>query len=183
MLTPENVFLAVQPVDMRRGIDTLTQYVQDELKSSWHEGAAFVFTNNRIRPVTTWLPAKSKSAIHCLNTAVSTSAPDEISRVNTSTPDPIPAFPPNLVPQESGMSCPQHYTTGTASGRLSFFLLVNSIWSSWVKESVSGNGHLMPDAINRWKSVRTVEWLRLRCWAIARIERLSSNRSRSASGK
>jgi hypothetical protein len=45
MLTPENVFLAVQPVDMRRGIDTLTQYVRDELKSSWHEGAVFVFTN------------------------------------------------------------------------------------------------------------------------------------------
>lgn len=45
MLTPENVFLAVQPGDMRRGIETLTQYVQDELKSSWHEGAAFVFTN------------------------------------------------------------------------------------------------------------------------------------------
>ena len=45
MLLPENVFLAVKPVDMRRGIDTLTQYVQDELKSSWHEGAAFVFTN------------------------------------------------------------------------------------------------------------------------------------------
>ncbi|EEO7800602.1 IS66 family insertion sequence element accessory protein TnpB, partial [Salmonella enterica] len=45
MLTPENVFLAVKPVDMRRGIDTLTRYVQDELKSSWHEGAAFVFTN------------------------------------------------------------------------------------------------------------------------------------------
>ncbi|EBR8575231.1 IS66 family insertion sequence hypothetical protein, partial [Salmonella enterica subsp. enterica serovar Java] len=30
---------------MRRGIDTLTQYIQDELKSTWHEGAAFVFTN------------------------------------------------------------------------------------------------------------------------------------------
>lgn len=45
MLTPENVFLAVKPVDMRRGIDTLTQYVQDELNASWHEGAAFVFTN------------------------------------------------------------------------------------------------------------------------------------------
>ncbi|ECF1925810.1 IS66 family insertion sequence element accessory protein TnpB, partial [Salmonella enterica subsp. enterica serovar Newport] len=26
MLTPDNVFLAVKPVDMRRGIDTLTQY-------------------------------------------------------------------------------------------------------------------------------------------------------------
>lgn len=45
MLKPDNVFLAVNPVDMRRGIDTLTQYVQDTLKSSWHEGAAFVFTN------------------------------------------------------------------------------------------------------------------------------------------
>ncbi|EJE2441039.1 IS66 family insertion sequence element accessory protein TnpB [Salmonella enterica] len=48
MLTPDTVFLAVKPVDMRRGIDTLTQYVQDELKSPWHEGAAFVFTNNAV---------------------------------------------------------------------------------------------------------------------------------------
>ena len=45
MLKPDNVFLAVNPVDMRRGIDTLTQYVQDTLKSSWHESAAFVFAN------------------------------------------------------------------------------------------------------------------------------------------
>lgn len=45
MLKPDNVFLAVKPVDMRRGIDSLTQYVQDALKSSWHEGAAFVFAN------------------------------------------------------------------------------------------------------------------------------------------
>lgn len=45
MLKPDNVFLAVNPVDMRRGIDTLTQYVQDTLKSSWHDSAAFVFTN------------------------------------------------------------------------------------------------------------------------------------------
>ena len=45
MLKPDNVFLAVKPVDMRRGIDTLTQYVQDTLKSSWHENAAFVFAN------------------------------------------------------------------------------------------------------------------------------------------
>ncbi|EME1242752.1 IS66 family insertion sequence element accessory protein TnpB, partial [Salmonella enterica subsp. enterica serovar Infantis] len=28
MLTPDNVFLTVKPVDMRRGIDTLTQYRQ-----------------------------------------------------------------------------------------------------------------------------------------------------------
>lgn len=45
MLRPDNVFLAVKPGDMRRGIDTLTQYIQDGLKSTWHEGAAFVFTN------------------------------------------------------------------------------------------------------------------------------------------
>lgn len=45
MLKPDNVFLAVKPVDMRRGIDTLTQYVQDTLKSSWHDSAAFVFAN------------------------------------------------------------------------------------------------------------------------------------------
>ncbi|EBD6544466.1 IS66 family insertion sequence element accessory protein TnpB [Salmonella enterica] len=45
MLRPDNVFLAVKPVDMRRGIDTLTQYIQDEPKSTRHEGAAFVFTN------------------------------------------------------------------------------------------------------------------------------------------
>ncbi|EBR8157942.1 hypothetical protein DOA20_22580 [Salmonella enterica subsp. enterica serovar Newport] len=45
MLTPDNVFLAVKTVDMRHGIDTLTQYLQDELKSTWHEGATFVFVN------------------------------------------------------------------------------------------------------------------------------------------
>ena len=45
MLTPDNVFLVVKPVDMRRGIDTLTQYVQNELNAAWHDGAAFVFTN------------------------------------------------------------------------------------------------------------------------------------------
>ncbi|EAW2935882.1 IS66 family insertion sequence element accessory protein TnpB [Salmonella enterica] len=50
MLRPDNVFLAVKPVDMRRGIDTLTQYIQEELKSTWHEGAAFVFVNNLWSP-------------------------------------------------------------------------------------------------------------------------------------
>ncbi|EPS2546848.1 TPA: IS66 family insertion sequence element accessory protein TnpB [Escherichia coli] len=45
MLSPDNVFIAIKPVDMRRGIDTLTQYIQDELRSTWHEGAAFVFVN------------------------------------------------------------------------------------------------------------------------------------------
>lgn len=45
MLKPDNVVLAVKPVDMRRGINTLTQYMQDMLKSSWHESTAFVFAN------------------------------------------------------------------------------------------------------------------------------------------
>ena len=45
MLSPDNVFIAIKPVDMRRGIDALTQYIQDELRSTWHEGAAFVFVN------------------------------------------------------------------------------------------------------------------------------------------
>ena len=30
MLSPDNVFIAIKPADMRRGIDTLTQYIQDE---------------------------------------------------------------------------------------------------------------------------------------------------------
>ena len=45
MLKPEHLFLAVKPVDMRQGIDILTQYVQDILQATWHEGAAFVFAN------------------------------------------------------------------------------------------------------------------------------------------
>ncbi|GDJ62161.1 hypothetical protein BvCmsKSP035_03566 [Escherichia coli] len=45
MLSPDNVFIAIKPVDMRRGIDALTQYIQDELRSIWHGGAAFVFVN------------------------------------------------------------------------------------------------------------------------------------------
>ncbi|EFG1570289.1 IS66 family insertion sequence element accessory protein TnpB [Escherichia coli] len=31
--------------NMRRDIDTLIQYVQNELNAAWHDGAAFVFTN------------------------------------------------------------------------------------------------------------------------------------------
>lgn len=45
MLSPDNVFIAIKTVDMRRGIDTLTQYIQDKLRSIWHEGASFVFVN------------------------------------------------------------------------------------------------------------------------------------------
>ncbi|EEZ0359756.1 IS66 family insertion sequence element accessory protein TnpB [Escherichia coli] len=46
MLSPDNVFLAIKPVDMRRGIDTLTQYIQmNSGRHGMHEGAAFVFVN------------------------------------------------------------------------------------------------------------------------------------------
>gem|GEM_PF-2273079 len=30
---------------MRRGIDTLTQYITDQLHQPWQQGAAFVFCN------------------------------------------------------------------------------------------------------------------------------------------
>lgn len=40
MLIPDNVWLAVKPVVMRAGTDTLTQYVQNELNAAWHDGAA-----------------------------------------------------------------------------------------------------------------------------------------------
>lgn len=39
---PDNVFLAVKHVDIRRGIGPLTPYKLVELKSTWREGAAFV---------------------------------------------------------------------------------------------------------------------------------------------
>lgn len=45
MLRPEQLFLAITPVDMRRGIDTLTQYVTDNLHADWGNGAAFAFCN------------------------------------------------------------------------------------------------------------------------------------------
>lgn len=74
MLRPDNVFLAVKPVDMRRGIDTLTQYIQDELKSTWHEGAAFVFNLPRvekiIRPDTDHCP-ECDEPLHHIRDAVS----------------------------------------------------------------------------------------------------------------
>lgn len=45
MLTPERLFLVRQPVDMRGGVDVLTQYVRTSLSTPWHDGAAFLFTN------------------------------------------------------------------------------------------------------------------------------------------
>lgn len=45
MLTPQPIWLAREPVDMRRGIDTLTQYITDHLHQPWQGEAAFVFCN------------------------------------------------------------------------------------------------------------------------------------------
>ncbi|EBM3802258.1 IS66 family insertion sequence element accessory protein TnpB [Salmonella enterica] len=45
MLTPEHLFLVRQPVDMRCGIDVLTQYIRASLSLPWQDGAAFLFTN------------------------------------------------------------------------------------------------------------------------------------------
>lgn len=50
--TPAQIWLAVDPVDMRRGIDGLSAYVQQALGHAPCAGAAFVFRNkssNRIK--------------------------------------------------------------------------------------------------------------------------------------
>ena len=50
--TPENIWLAVAPVDMRRGIDGLSAIVQQALGHSPCAGSAFVFHNragNRLK--------------------------------------------------------------------------------------------------------------------------------------
>lgn len=45
MLTPRTIWLAREPVDMRRGIDTLTQLVAAHLLLPWQDGCAVVFCN------------------------------------------------------------------------------------------------------------------------------------------
>lgn len=45
MFTGEKVWLACQPVDMRCGIDRLTQFVTDHLSQPWQSEATFVFCN------------------------------------------------------------------------------------------------------------------------------------------
>ena len=45
VLTPQHIWLAQEPVDMRRGIDTLTQYITDHLQQPWQGEAAFIFCN------------------------------------------------------------------------------------------------------------------------------------------
>lgn len=52
MLTPAQIWLAQEPIDMRKGIDSLTMMVSDSLGQSWQSGAAFVFRNrsgNRVK--------------------------------------------------------------------------------------------------------------------------------------
>jgi transposase len=47
MLQPSNIWLAVEPVDMRLGIDGLSLRVQEALGGSPCNGAAYVFSNRR----------------------------------------------------------------------------------------------------------------------------------------
>ncbi len=45
MIAPEQVWLAVEPIDMRRGIDGLSLRIQQALGRSPCDGSAFAFTN------------------------------------------------------------------------------------------------------------------------------------------
>ena len=52
MIRPDQVWLAVEPVDMRRGIDGLSQVVQQALGRSPCDGTAYAFRNragNRLK--------------------------------------------------------------------------------------------------------------------------------------
>jgi transposase len=45
MLIPEHLWIARQPIDMRCGVDKLTQYVSEHLGQVWQSEAAFIFCN------------------------------------------------------------------------------------------------------------------------------------------
>lgn len=45
MIAPEQVFLAVEPVDMRWGIDRLSAYMQSVIGRSPCDGTAYAFSN------------------------------------------------------------------------------------------------------------------------------------------
>jgi transposase len=47
MIRPEQVWLAVEPVDMRGGIDRLSQRIQNLLGNSPCDGSAYAFCNRR----------------------------------------------------------------------------------------------------------------------------------------
>ena len=52
MIRPEQIFLVVEPTDMRRGIDGLSQQIQQALGRSPCDGTAYAFRNrsgNRIK--------------------------------------------------------------------------------------------------------------------------------------
>ena len=66
------VFIALEPCDMRAGINTLHALVADKLKEDFRSGALFVFTNRRRRLIKVlywdgtgmWLMIK-RQATHC----------------------------------------------------------------------------------------------------------------------
>ena len=45
MLIPLEIWLAQKPVDMRSGIDKLTQYITDHLGCTWQNESTFIFCN------------------------------------------------------------------------------------------------------------------------------------------
>ena len=47
VIRPENVYLAVQPVDMRMGIDGLSTLIQESLGKAPCDGSAYAFRNRR----------------------------------------------------------------------------------------------------------------------------------------
>ena len=47
MLQPQQVWLAIQPVDMRLGIDGLSLLVQEALGKAPCDGSAYAFRNRR----------------------------------------------------------------------------------------------------------------------------------------
>jgi transposase len=47
MIRPDQVFLVVEPVDMRRGIDGLSLLIQEALGRSPCDGTAYAFRNKR----------------------------------------------------------------------------------------------------------------------------------------
>ena len=47
MIRPDQVFLVVAPVDMRRGIDGLSLLIQEALGRSPCDGTAYAFRNKR----------------------------------------------------------------------------------------------------------------------------------------
>ena len=47
MLQPQQVWLAIQPVDMRLGIDGLSLLVQEALGKATCDGSAYAFRNRR----------------------------------------------------------------------------------------------------------------------------------------